>query len=245
MICFGASVSSSDQWGQLVPGCGACVVSMVDVSVLFSGAPRAVGGKSHCPRYFGRRGQQRWAGVLMSPRDPGFHGLCSGLGAAALCIWREAILPGAPGHQRGFLAKGVPALITSPSPQTSFPLCSQFQSPLLGVKVGQGRGHFWWPDAALLFRGLALDPKVYRCKVTPPKGSVLGCGQHQGPEQVGTQPWGQERLPGEGNIYLGVLKEELTRQEERTFQAGGTVVAEAPRWEQGWFSWTGVQVGSP
>ena len=108
MICLWASVSSSDQWGQLVPGCGACIVSTVDVSVLFSRAPRAVGGKSCCPGYLGRRGQQKWAGVLMSPHDPGLHRLCSGLGTAALCIWREAILPGAPGHQRGFLAKGGP-----------------------------------------------------------------------------------------------------------------------------------------
>ena len=67
---------------------------------MFSGAPGAVGGKSHCPGYFGRRGQQRWAGVQMSRQDPGFHGLCSGLGAAALCIWREAILPGPSGGSR-------------------------------------------------------------------------------------------------------------------------------------------------
>lgn len=99
---------------------------------------------------------------------------------------------------------------------------------------------------ALLFRGLAPDPKVYRCQVTPPKGSVLGCGQHQGPEEAGTQPWGQERLPGEGNIYLGVLKEELTGQEERTFQAGSTAVAEPPRSQgRGGLAGPGRRWGAP
>ena len=149
VICLWASVSSSDQWGQLVPGCGACIVSTVDVSVLFSRAPRAVGGKSRCPGYLGRRGQQRWAGVLMSPHDPGLHRLCSGLGTAALCIWREAILPGAPGHQRGFLAKGG-SLHSSPLPllKPHFLSAHSFRAPCLVSRLDRAVGTFGgqtWP----------------------------------------------------------------------------------------------------
>lgn len=43
---------------------------------------------------------------------------------------------------------------------------------------------------------------------------------------------------------LGVLREELPRQEETPFQAEGTAAAKAPIGEQVWFGWTRAQVGS-
>ena len=136
MICLWASVSSSDHCGQRVLGCGACV-STADVSICSPGPWDqwgAVEGKGHCPKYSGRRGQQRWAGLLTSCWDRGFHGLCSGRGTgAALCIWREGILPGPPlrllaASEEDSRARG--SLCSSPLPlhKSRFPSSHSFRA---------------------------------------------------------------------------------------------------------------------
>lgn len=104
-----ASVSSSDQGGQLVPGRGACVVSIVDVSVLRG--PRSSGREKPLPRVFGEEGtaEMGW-GADVSP-GPRFS-------RVVFWPWHRGFVC-LEGGDSAWLLRGLPAASEDPRPRGS------------------------------------------------------------------------------------------------------------------------------
>lgn len=142
----------------------------------------------------------------MSRQDPGFHGLCSGCGAAALCVWREAILLGCSGGSRP------PVRIPSQGGPCAchLSLSSNLISSLLIVSEPctccQGWTGPWAPLVArcgLALQGLGPGPRGVQMQSDPTEGVSAGVqsaprarrGQHLA---LGSREasWRREHLSG-------------------------------------------------
>lgn len=165
-----ASVSSSDQWEQLVPGCGACV-STVDVSVCSLGPQGQWEREKPLSRVFWEEGTEMGWGADVSP-GPRFSWV-------VFWPWRRGFVY-LEGGSSAWPLWGAPAASEDSQPRGPcthhLSLSSNLISSLLIVSepllvMGTFGGQMW------PFRGLGPGPQGVQMQSDPTQGDpVLGCG---------------------------------------------------------------------